>query len=139
MSRNQETPAPGTELTGEVDTILANSVGPQDYTRDDDFREKVLAHYRFNLNRIIDMARSAGANVVLVIPASNLKDCSPFKSEHSTGLSAEDIERFESLMARAKTLRNQGRLELSLSALEQAQAVDDRYAGLQYQKGPRPL
>ena len=135
VSRNQESPAPGAELKSEVDTILANSVGPQHYTRDDDFREKVLAHYRFNLNRMIDMARSAGANVVLVIPASNLKDCSPFKSEHSTGLSAQDVERFESLMARAESSRNQGRLELSLSALEQAQAIDDRYAGQQYQKG----
>ncbi len=135
VSRNQESPVPGAELKSEVDTILANSVGPQDYTRDDAFQEKVLAHYRFNLNRMIDMARSADANVVLVIPASNLKDCSPFKSEHSTGLSAEDIERFESLTARAESLRNQRRLELSLSALEQAQAMDDRYAGLQYRKG----
>lgn len=134
-SRNQESPAPGAELKSEVDTILANSVGPQDYTRDDAFREKVLAHYRFNLNRMIDMAQSAGANVVLVIPASNLKDCSPFKSEHSTGLSTQDIERFESLMARAESLRNQDQLQLSLSALEQAQAMDDRYAGLHYQKG----
>ncbi len=135
VSRNQDNPAPGAELKSEVDTMLANSVGPQDYTRDDAFREKVLAHYRFNLNRMIDMARSAGAKVVLVIPASNLKDCSPFKSELSTGLSAQDIERFASLMARAKTLRKQVRLELSLSALEQAQAMDDRYADLQYQKG----
>lgn len=135
VSRNPDSPAPGAELKSEVDTMLANSVGPQDYTRDDAFREKVLAHYRFNLNRMIDMARSAGAKVVLVIPAANLKDCSPFKSEHSPGLSDQDIERFESLMARAKTLREQVRLELSLNALEQAQAMDDRYADLQYQKG----
>ena len=135
VSRNRDSPAPGTELKSEVDTMLANSVGPQDYTRDDAFREKVLAHYRFNLDRMIDMARSAGAKVVLVIPAANLKDCSPFKSEHSPELSAQEIERFENLMARAKTLREQGRLELSLSALEQAQVMDDRYADLLYQKG----
>ncbi len=135
VSRNPDSPAPGAELKSEVDTMLANSVGPQDYTRDDAFREKVLAHYRFNLNRMIDMARSARAKVVLVIPAANLKDCSPFKSEHSPGLSGQDIERFESLMARAKTMREQVRLELALNVLEQAQAMDDRYADLQYQKG----
>ena len=135
VSRGQDSPAQRTQLKGEVDTILANSVGPQDYTRDDALREKVLSHYRFNLNRVIDMARSSGASVVLVNPASNLKDCSPFKSEHSSGLSSQDIEGFESLMARAKALRKQGRLEPSLGALEQAQAIDDRYASLQYQKG----
>jgi hypothetical protein len=88
--------APGrTLLSSEVDTILARSVGPQDYHRDDGFRDQVIAHYRFNMDRMLKMARSAGVEVILVTPASNLKDCSPFKSELSADLAVEQTTELE--------------------------------------------
>ena len=38
LSKEQDGNTANTELKGEVDTILANSVGPQDYQRDDTFQ-----------------------------------------------------------------------------------------------------
>ncbi len=122
-------------LEPEVDTILDHSIGPTGYTRDEDLREKTLTHFRFNLSRMIDIARSAGAQVVLITPAANLKDCSPFKSEHRGGLTEGEIQRFEKLTAEATAARSGGRLEEALAALDQAQSIDDRYAALHYQKG----
>ncbi len=124
-----------TLLKGEVDAMLDHAVGPEDYTRDETLWEQVIAHYRFNLNRMIDIARSAGADIVLVTPASNLKDSSPFKSEHRKDLSRADLLRFDDLYARAQRAREAGELDDALAVLGEAARIDDRYAELHYQRG----
>ncbi len=134
--RQIDTPRPAQNiLKEEVDTILAHSVGPRDYKRDDEQKEQVIRHYRFNLERMIDIARSAGARVILVTPASNLKDVSPFKSEHVDGLDAAAQQRFDSLYASAKRERSDGSLNAALADLDQALRIDGRYADAQYQRG----
>ena len=122
-------------LPSEVDTVLAHSVGPSDYTRDDEWRRQVIEHFRFNLNRTVDSAQSAGARVVLVVPASNLKDCSPFKSEHAAGLSADATGRFEALYRKGIDAMDSSRPEAALATLEEARSIDDRHAEVHYQRG----
>ena len=81
------TPAPNRDaLPAEVETMLDRVVGPQAYTRDERLQRQVLDHYRFNLRRMLTIARSASAQVMLVTPTSNLRDCAPFKSENRPGL-----------------------------------------------------
>ncbi len=136
-ARNQPTEPKNAEalLKGEVDAMLDHAVGPEDYTRDDGLWEQVIAHYRFNLNRMVDIASSAGADVVLVTPASNLKDSSPFKSEHRKDLSAAELVRFDELYAQAQRARKAGELDDALAVLGEAAVIDDRYADLHYQRG----
>ena len=122
-------------LPSEVDTVLAHSVGPSEYTRDDEWRRQVVEHFRFNLNRMVGSAQSVGARVLLVVPASNLKDCSPFKSEHAAGLSADQTGRFEALYRKGIDAMDSGGTEAALAALEEAAAIDNRYAELHYQRG----
>ena len=130
------TDAPGaTVLSSEVDTILARSVGPQDYRRDDRFREQVVAHYRFNLNRMLQMARSAGTEVFLVTPASNLKDCSPFKSEFSEALTDGQRQQFKVLFQTGLEAAKSPQAEEALLAFEKDESIDPRYAELHYQRG----
>jgi len=64
-------------------------------------KRQIITHYRFNLNRMIDIAGSARAEVVLVVPASNLRDCSPFNSQHTDGLTGKEIERMQPALAMA--------------------------------------
>ncbi len=119
-------------LETEVDAILDHSVGPEDYSRDDRWRRQVLAHYRYNLDRMVNVARSVGAEILFVVPASNLADCSPFKSEPNGGLSAEDRERFEQFRAQARrTPDAAGRLEL----LDAAAQLAPRAAAVEYERG----
>ena len=68
------------KLPEEVDEILNHSAGPKDYQRDDAWHRNVLIHFRSNLERMVAMGQAAGAEVVLISPASNLRDCLPFKS-----------------------------------------------------------
>lgn len=131
----QQSQPKSVQLTAEVDTLLENSTGPKDYRRDDLLRENILEHYRVSLERMAGIAHQAGAKVIFVTPASNLKDCSPFKSEHSTGLDKTGRARSESLLSIAHIHRQEGDLPASLNTLNEAIALDPRYAELHYQRG----
>jgi tetratricopeptide (TPR) repeat protein len=125
--------AQGELLAEEVDTMLAHSVGPEDYERDDEFRAQVLAHYRFNLRRMVEIARGAGAEAVLITPASNWKDCSPFKSQPGAG--PEEQAKAAELREQGTLLREEERYEESLAALDASLALDGRYAQTHYERG----
>ncbi|MFO7871982.1 MAG: tetratricopeptide repeat protein [Kiritimatiellia bacterium] len=74
------------ELAAEVLPALDDVVGLSAYERDDELRNKIVAHFRVSIERMIRLARSCGAEIMFVMPASNLKDMSPFKSQHSPGI-----------------------------------------------------
>ncbi len=123
------------KLGVEVDAILDRSAGPSRYTRDDPLRENILEHYRISLERMVAMARSVGAKVIFVTPASNLKDCSPFKSEHTEGLNQAGQQRSEQLLTQAKEAIRQENWNEADNLLETAVALDPRHAELQYLRG----
>ncbi len=123
------------QLTGEVNTMLDRSAGPELYKRDDLLRDRILLHYRISLERMVEIARSVGTDVIFVTPASNLKDSSPFKSQHTDGLSVEEERRSERLLSTALMLiQEQGWLE-ALEVLDEALAIDPRHAELHYRRG----
>jgi tetratricopeptide (TPR) repeat protein len=134
--RRQTPPRDGaTVLPGEVVTLLDDTVGPSAYRRDDVLRDQVLRHYRFNLNRMIDLASAAGAGVLLITPASNLRDCAPFKSEHGAGLTDAELRRWQALYDEARQALVQGQDDRALAALDQAAALDARHALVHYARG----
>lgn len=122
-------------LPGEVKTILERSLGPHEYHRDDEMRQKVFDHYRYNLSRMVEIARAAGAKVILVTPASNLRHCWPFKSEHRGGLGDVELEHFQVLYEKALNAHAAGRRDEALTAIDGAIAIDDRFAHAHYLRG----
>ena len=84
-------------LPAEVDEVLNHTIGPVDYHRDAEWRASVLKHYESNLRRMIMIAKRSNAKIVFITPASNEKDCSPFKSEHSPNLTPEDRQKLRDL------------------------------------------
>lgn len=82
-------------LPAEVDEILNHTIGPVDYHRDRQWTAKVIYHYEVNLRRMVAIAQASGAKIVFVTPASNEKDCSPFKSEHDPSLSSLESDGLE--------------------------------------------
>jgi tetratricopeptide (TPR) repeat protein len=136
LKSRTSTPVRGRDLLPrEVNTLLDNAIGPDVYRRDEQGRRDIFAHYEFNLNRIIDIAEAAGAGVVLVTPASNLRDCSPFKSEHGPGLGPTELSRCHSLYDQAAAARTAGRFDEALKMLDEAAAIDDRFADALYERG----
>ncbi len=119
-------------LPPEVDTILEHSVGPKDYHRDDEQRRLTVDHFRFNLNRMVDIARSAGAQIGFITPESNLRDCSPFKAQFDSDLSVGDRDLLNDLLVEADETADP---EVAVESLTKAAAVDPRYAGTYYALG----
>ncbi len=122
-------------LGTEVDTILDQSAGPERYSRDDSLRQKILQHYRLSLERMVQLARSVGAQVIFVTPASNLKDCTPFKSQHTDGISNGALQRSEQLLNMSKPFVWEKNWGLVLQFLDEAAALDPRFAELHYRRG----
>ena len=122
-------------LPAEVDEMLNHTIGPADYHFDTEWREKVLRHYEFNLRRMVALAHGAGASVVFVTPASNLRDCAPFKSEYSDALTSEQENEFTKLLKQAQAALQQQQYDRTLSLLKDAAQITPRYAQLHYLKG----
>jgi tetratricopeptide (TPR) repeat protein len=127
--------APATRLGDDVKTLLDDAVGPSAYTRDDELGEKIVQHFTFNLSRMVDIADSAGARIIMVTPASNLRTCRPFKSENRDGLDQASLTRWQTLttMARIASTADQAPEELGL--VEQALQIDGRHALVHFRHG----
>jgi tetratricopeptide (TPR) repeat protein len=123
------------QMTGEVDALLDAMVGLSAYTRDDTLQSRIVEHYGFNLHRMARIARNANARLVYVTVASNLKDTSPFKSQHTPGLNAVAIARSETLLANAKSAHDHGDLDTAHALLQQAVKLDPRWAVAHYELG----
>jgi len=122
-------------LSSEVDTILDRSAGPERYHRDDALANQVLTHFRVSLERMADIAAAAEADILFVTPASNLKDCSPFKSQHTDGLDTLQLEESSAMLFRAKDRIARKKWDEALPILDAALVIDPRYAELHYRRG----
>jgi len=122
-------------LPDEVDEILDQSVGPAAYTRDEPLKRDILKHFEFNLRRMNYLAEQAGAELVFITPALNLRDFSPFKSEHGADLSDEERRQWQSHVDAADRAALAGESEVAAEAIEKALVIDDRYADLHYRYG----
>jgi tetratricopeptide (TPR) repeat protein len=124
-----------TTMSSDIEAILDRTVGPQSYERNEVFQTQVVVHFEESLHRIVDIAASAGADVIFVDPASNLKDCSPFKSQHRSDLSEDEFRRIHELVTQSLTAMTSGETQAALALLDRAIEIDDRFAHLHYERG----
>jgi tetratricopeptide (TPR) repeat protein len=117
-------------MAGEVDDVLAKTIGPTSYTRNDTLRRDILEHYRASLERMARLAHAAGAEVIFLTTPGNEKDCSPFKSEPGPGVSPQDRARIAEWKRRGDSLSAQP--SLATVWYDSAIALDDRDAALNY-------
>ncbi len=122
-------------LPGEVEALLDRSVGPADYRRDDALRRRVANHFRLNLARMVQIGRSAGAEVILVNPASNLGHCAPFKSEPEVALDPAERRRLDASLAAAEEALRGGDSATALLLAEGVLKREPRHAGARYLRG----
>lgn len=122
-------------LKEEVAAVLDRSSGLDLYHRDDAFSRGVVEHFSYNLQAMISLGKEAGVPVILVEPPSNLKDFSPFKSEHGQGLTASEKSRFKAQLMEAIRLHKDGRFEECLASADTAVQRDPLYAEAHFWKG----
>ena len=120
-------------LRADVDAMLDQRNGLDDYRRDAAWRAETVRHYEFNLRRMVHMADVAGVPVILVIPGSNLRDCPPFKSEHRADITKAARTRFEELWKQAASPNLPA--ETRVAILRRCLAIDDRHARAHFELG----
>lgn len=125
--------APQTVLGPEVDARLDWHEGLAAYHRDPAWQQECIAHFEFNLRRIVALARSRGVRLVLVNPVSNL-DWPPFKAEHASDLDPQQLAEVRRLWEAARGCYRTDQARAA-RLLEQAVAIDDQHAGLQFDLG----
>jgi len=122
-------------LATEVDAVLDNSVGPEDYHRDDAMRDAVLEHFRISLKHMTSVGQKAGTGIIFVTPASNISDFSPFKAEPSAGLDADRIQQIGLLKQSITENLDNHDPEKAADLADQALAIDPRDAELLFLRG----
>jgi len=118
-------------LKADVDAILDYRGGLEKYHRDEPWRRGVIEHFRYNVRRMVGMAREAGVAILLIDPPCNLRDCPPFKSQHRDGLTDEQLRRWRALCGEAAD-HSVLRAARAVERLREAMAIDEKHAGLHY-------
>ncbi|MDQ7783805.1 MAG: tetratricopeptide repeat protein [Desulfomonilaceae bacterium] len=126
-------------LKDEVTAILDRSAGLDRYHRDEEFSRGVIQHFAHNLETMIRVCRKAGVPVILIEPSSNLKDFSPFKSEHRKDLTVREKSALDGKIAQAVDLVKRGDYEAGLAGLNEAIEQDPQYAETYYWRGKAML
>lgn len=119
-------------LAAEVDALLDYRGGLADYHRDDVAANATVQQYERNLKRMIDLARSASVPIILMNPASNLKDTPPMKIEASADLTTQQVDEFDKLVEQARSTED---LAQKVVFLQRALAIDARHAGVRFLLG----
>ncbi len=131
---SSSTLASSPQLAAEVDEELNHTIGPVDYHRDDAWRDAVVADYRANVQRMIDIAKRCGAKILFVAPAANEKDCAPFKSE-MTHLNPADQATMQALILNGDQALDQSQFAAAAQSFAQAVKMDERYADAHFRLG----
>ena len=123
------------KLSSEVDAILDRSVGLDGYARDDVLKQKPSQAFPKSAWKHGRNGPSVGARVVFVDPASNLKDCSPFKSQDTAGISDAAVHRSWELLTMSKPLAWEKQWEIVLQFPRSGDRAQSRFADLHYRRG----
>jgi len=126
--------SPKTVLGPGVRTKLDLKASLAAYHRDDSWRDQIISDFRHNLEVMVQGAQQADVPVILVNPPSNLKDCPPFKSQPSPGLSEAQRQRVDRLRRQAGSLAWSDAYG-KIACLKEAVEIDDRNAELLYLLG----
>jgi len=92
-------------------------------------------HFRNNLEAMLRTAQGAGVPVILCTVASNLKDCAPFASLHPAQFPENQKQEWEQKYDAGVKLESAGKWDAAVHPYEQAAALDDGYAELQFRLG----
>lgn len=117
----------------EVDPRLDHSrAGYASYRRDEAWRERVIHQFDETFRTMLVECRAAGVPVIVTLLGSNLRDCPPFKSEHRSGLTLEQDDRWQRCFDEATQADHQNDLATALARYREAEAIDTRHALLAY-------
>ena len=106
------------QMSGEVTAILDQTFGLQHYQRDPEKRKAIESHFRFNLEKMVDMAEDHRVRLIFVVPPSNERDFSPFKSQSCRSLTGHRRAQWYEFYDEGRSRLDQGDYGPALDALQ---------------------
>lgn len=122
-------------MAQEVETRLDRWQGMAAFKRESLQFDATLQHFQTNLRRMMRLAKQADVPVLLITPASNWQDFSPFKSQYSAHLDPATKVRIQRDLEQGKAALRDQRHEDAAIAFERAVASDKGYADSWYYLG----
>ena len=102
---------------------------------DDEGRLRAYENFKGNLADILSVGQRAGVPILLSTVASNLRDCAPFASLHSSGLVATELSEWDKVYKEGMAWEAAGSYPNALTAYSNAAAIDSEFAELQFRIG----
>lgn len=102
---------------------------------DDEGRLRAYENFKGNLADILSTGQQAGVPIILSTVASNLRDCAPFASVHSSELAATQVSEWEKLYQEGMAFEAAGAYSNALTTYSNAAAIDPEFAELQFRMG----
>lgn len=130
LSRKFKGHAAGPGTWGGLQMFMGNQLPPTDPRK-----QAVYKNFQRNLQDILRAGRKANAAILLNTVAVNLKDCPPFASMHSSGLSPEDREKCDRLCADGRAAAANGDWKLAEASFDAAARKDPDMAETQFREG----
>ena len=121
-------------LGSDVDAFLDYKDGIAAYHRDDDWRRGVITHFERNLERMVSLAQRADVPIILVRPPSNLADSSPFKSEHRSDITPQELSDWQAAIGAAKSSLKTFQAA-AVDSFKEAISIDESYAETHFEFG----
>lgn len=106
---------------------------------DDPARLRVYHSFEKNLDDMLRAGRKAGIPIVLSTVASNLKDCAPFASMHSTTFDDSRKTEFETALEDGLGLESRTGWAAAVRSYSNAAAIDPQFAEVQFRLGTSHL
>ncbi|WP_339749149.1 SGNH/GDSL hydrolase family protein [uncultured Rubinisphaera sp.] len=127
QSRDDKFVKPLQQLPSEVDAILDYERGVEYYQRNPIWRQGVQDQFADNVRKMVTMCLEEKVPLFLYNPVRNLRDCPPFKSMQTAGLTNEQLHQVDSL-------RSQLQLnpELAITLLTEMLSVNPDDANFHY-------
>ncbi len=132
--RNGASKTQTSTLGPQVNAILDYERGIQRYHRNEKWKLSVERHFENNIGRMMQLCKDKGVAMMLLSPCFNLKDTPPFKSEHASGLSEADKNKWQIEIQSASESMGHN-LDQAIKHLKSAIAIDQTYAATWYSLG----
>ena len=114
---------------------IGSDLRPAHYQRDPEKRKAIESHFRFNLEKMVDMAEDHRVRLIFVVPPSNERDFSPFKSQSCRSLTGHRRAQWYEFYDEGRSRLDQGDYGPALDALQRAVDLDACHADLRYRLG----
>ncbi len=108
--------------------LLSREVKWEHFAADEEIKRKITEHYRYNLQRMAELARSKNVPVLFLTCPSNLLDFPPYHSVHSSKINKDKLAKWQNYWKLANKSFQEKKFSQAIIWLKKCLEIDKQYA-----------